>query len=215
MSYTLAFTIEDAANQGYHVRVDTSMRGYSTARFSSGSSSGNVVNASGTTVYGSVDTDTTDGNSTLSTFVGDLTLNANQARASSSSVFSNVLTADADSLDLGFFTGTRSFALRYTTSTAPHSATILGNTVGEAALRFGLDPTNDPAGTPFNEAFYVGPDGEPASLHGHFVTVSAEFTAVPEPGTTGWISGIAAAFACCIRRLKRTHRLPPEAQVSM
>jgi hypothetical protein len=69
------------------------------------------------------------------------------------------------------------------------------STTGEAAARFGMDPSpsaNFPAST------YPGADGESAALHGHFVTVTASFNPVPEPAVTGVF-----ALAACVMASRR------------
>ena len=181
VNYDLKFTVEDPLNRGYTLEIDSFLRGYSTALWTSGTSS-NAVTTTGTTLSGRVDTDTTDGTDTLLNQISALTLNASSGvTANQTTTFSHKFAEDSDSYGAGAFVGTRSFALRFTSVTSGTTNVFLqNNQTGQGSNRFGLanvDSALDPTG-----------QSQPGDLLtngelGHFVTVKATFEPIPEPAS--------------------------------
>jgi hypothetical protein len=207
-SYTLNFTINDPLNFGYTVNVDTLMRGYVTAKWGSGDNLNGVAASSGS-LSGRIDTDTTDANDTLVTFsnqVSDLTLLGGSTSANLNNTFSNELIDKSDSYAAGSFSGTRSFALRFTTFGSSNNVFMQNNMTGEAGTRFGMNPVDPDGGSGFDIAFTPGLDQTPLDQLGHFVTVTTTFnedpSVIPTPGA---FSGGMALFAVtALLRRKKT-----------
>lgn len=175
-AYLLTFDVVDPLNQGYTLDVDTMLRGYVTTTWASG---GTVSAASGS-ISGRIDTDMTDFTDTLGSQVSNLTLVGANTGATSTEPFSNELVSGSKSYSAGSFSGTRTFGLRFTTFGSNGNVFMANNSTGEAAARFGLDPS--PLAN-FPSSSYLGVDGEAPELHGHFVTVSVAFNPVPEPSS--------------------------------
>ena len=195
VAYDLTFTVEDSLNLGYTLSAATLLRGYLEASLVSG----DWMQTVGTAFNGFVDTGSGFGGTIVA-----LHSNGDTIMAKPDTPFLTTLVTDTASYTIGSFTGTRTFGLRFSTGLSPNVSLGLSNLGrGEGALRFGLDPT-DPA---FTLADYPGPDGEPPSLHGHFVTVNAAFASlpatpgVPEPATG--VTLIAALAVVAFVRLRQ------------
>jgi PEP-CTERM motif len=173
LSYTVGFRIEDPDRLGYRLDVMSLLRGYFTAETASLSV---FVSMTGVAMSASVDSGTgfaaapaLDTSSQSLTFIGG-----------NRSV--NTLFAEQATLDLGSFAGSRDFAIRFVA--ADHNLRLrldmLGT--GQVGLRFGLNPGL----AELNQIAYPGLDGEPASEHGHFLTVRATYNLAPVPEPTTW-----------------------------
>jgi hypothetical protein len=196
VSYDLSFTVLDPTNIGYTLEIDTLMRGYSTAMWTSGTSP-NAVTVANTTFSGRIDTDTSDGTDTLGTQVGSLTFGVSGATANSTDTSVNTLGESTGQYNSSGFSGTRSFALRFTTFGSGETNIFLqNNQQGQGSIRFGLengDSILDLSGQP-------GGDAWSSNDLGHFVTVNAVFAeAIPEPASIAYIL-CTVALAGLIRR---------------
>lgn len=180
VAYDLTFTVEDSLNQGYNLDFSADYRGYNYAAWKSGTGVEGIT-ASGTLLGASL---SSGGGSTS---IPSLTALPSTATAGSANPTVNVLASGSGTYDAGFFTGTRTFTLSFAGSPFLNVLNRFpAGTTGEAAVRFGLDPTL----AQLNFANYPGLDGEAASQHGHFVSVRATFldpapAQIPEPGTAG------------------------------
>lgn len=179
-SYDLTFTVQDPFNIGYTLDASSILRGYNSALYSSGGTGSLDVFVSGTSLAAYTDTGSGFVMAPVGFFVtGDMT------SANASNPNANLLISDTSAHSFGAFTGTRTFGIRFNNAPSPAiSMGLQNNVVGEGAARFGLAPTL----AQFLVAGYPGPDAEDPSLHGHFLTVTANFrslppTAVPEPST--------------------------------
>ena len=196
VSYDLTFTVEDPTNIGYSLEIETLLRGYSTAQWTFGGSN-NAVVATGATFSGRIDTDTTDATDTLGIQINSLTIGTGGATANATNTFTNNLGQNTDFYSSLAFSGTREFALRFTTFGSGNTNIFLQNgQQGQGSVRFGLanaDSTLNPSGQPGGDAF------TPNNL-GHFVTVNAVFNEIiPEPATSA-TAFIALASAGVRRR---------------
>lgn len=186
-SFTLAFTVADPNNIGYTLSLDTLMRGYLSALYTSGPAN-NIdfdVRVAGADFSVWVDSGSGEAfDSALSSFTGTSQLvDANETTTSR-----NVLASSSTSGSLGSFTGTRNFLIRLSQSPSPVGTVVIQNDIqGEGSLRFGLNPTVPT----FSTGVTPGPDGEAGSNHGLFVTATARFNQdipsgeIPEPSTFG------------------------------
>ncbi|MGB2427940.1 MAG: PEP-CTERM sorting domain-containing protein [Akkermansiaceae bacterium] len=200
--YDLAFTVEDPTNRGYTISVDSLLRGFSTALWLNGVSA-NAVIATGVTLSGRIDTNTGDALDTLGTQIEGLTVGSGSGvTANQSNTFVNSSGEITDSYAPGEFTGTRSFALRFTTAPTPTTNVFLQNgQAGQGSIRYGLNNTLtglDPTGQSQPGDSYTDNNDL-----GHFITVTAEFNpqAVPEPSSTLMILG---SLTLVIFRRKRS-----------
>ena len=181
--YDLTFTIEDPTNRGYSLSVDSLLRGYSTAEWLDGTSF-NAVTVTGVSVSGRLDTDTTDTNDTLDTQISGLTIATSGVTANQTNTTANLFQEIVDVHSAGNFVGTRSFALRFTTTPTPTTNVFLqNNQSGQGSIRYGFNNTLsglDPTGQSQPGDSYTDNNDL-----GHFITVSAEFNpeAVPEPSS--------------------------------
>jgi hypothetical protein len=188
VAYDILFTIEDPLNQGYTLEIDSLARGYLTAEFDSNLGVfPSAVFASGTLMAATLNT-----GSGFGGLIPPIMPPTEVATATATNAFVNELVEGSGTHNAGFFAGTRSFVLRYSTIASNAGAALQNFNTGEANVRFGLNPTSNL----FENATYPGPDREAASQHGHFVTIRATFegdiaSEVPEPGTFVLIS---AAF---------------------
>jgi len=106
--------------------------------------------------------------------------------------------AGSNSINLGTFTGTQSFVLRFTFSTSASAPQNVGG-ADEAAARFGA---NGPlSGATADD--YPGPGDvvdRNQALDGHFVNISATMTVVPEPTTALMLAGGLAGLVLAGRK---------------
>ena len=197
VSFDLTFTVLDPSNIGYTLEVDTLLQGYGTALWTSGASP-NAVTVSNTTFSGRIDTDTTDGTDTLGTQLNSLTIGAGSgATANDSNTFVNNFGTSTYQYTSTSFTGTRAFALRFTTFGSGNTNVLMqNNQQGQGSVRFGLENSGgllDSSGQPGGDAFS-------ADELGHFVTVNAVFNApIPEPASAAYVL-LAVTLAGLLRR---------------
>jgi hypothetical protein len=182
VAYDILFTIEDPLNIGYTLEIDSAIRGYVTAEFDSNLGVfPSTVFASGTLMAATLDT-----GSGFGGLIPAIMPPIEVATATATNPFANELVEGSGTYNAGFFTGTRSFVLRYSTIASNTGAALQNFNTGEANVRFGLDPLSNL----FQNAAYPGADGETADQHGHFVTIRASFedditspAPIPEPGS--------------------------------
>ncbi len=209
VSYTLAFTVEDPTNIGYQLSFDTVFRGYLTTAWQANSGTGiSQVFAAGTLMNANFDS-----GSGFGGIIGSLATDIEVASATDVNPLVNLLVARNGSYAAGNFVGTRTFQLRFSSVGANTIGAMQNFNAGESNVRFGLDPTS--AG--FDYASYPGLDGEDASTHGHFITVTAQFRdgaggEVPEP-SSALLFLLGAAGLICLpvkwsepTRLRNTNR---------
>jgi hypothetical protein len=195
-SLSLSFTVDDPTNLGYSLDASTVLRGYLSTLYTSGPDLEQAIIASGTSLYASVDSGSGLAANLQITSFGDFIT----ANSSNSSV--NRLVNATGNTNIGNFTGTRNFSLVFTSNPSPAGTIVFQNDyTGEAAIRFGMS-TTVPGLT---LSTYPGADGEAASTHGHFLTVTATFNeannAVPEPTTTALLGmGLVAIGAIARKR---------------
>lgn len=174
IGYEISFTVLDPANAGYLLSASAALRGWNTGLWSFGDTGQLGGGTGGFSVDASQD----------GTYVAvpALTLTGGGVTVDEATPEDNTLVAEsANTLGVYFATGTRSFSLRLL---APLSFVGTSGPAGEAALRYGLQPTSSVfsiAGTP-------GSDEEEASLLGLNAEIAllsfdgGDVTAVPEPG---------------------------------
>lgn len=196
VAYDLAFTVEDPLARGYSLAIDSTLRGYLTAHWQ-GNEGGFTPNvfAAGTALV-----TTLDSGEGFGSMIEAISPQGDVVTATPANPHSNLLVEARGRHDAGRFVGTRAFVLRFAAPTANTSAALQNLNLGEAAVRFGLEPSL--AG--FGSATYPGPDGEAAALHGHFVTVTAQVAPVPLPAAAWLLAGALAPLAFRARR----RRLP-------
>ena len=207
VAYDLVFTVEDPGGTGYLLEFDTELRGFVTALFESTASPPGVVSARGTAMSATLD----DGGGAQTVFALDTPSGA--AIANEADTFENVLVASETGLDAGTFFGTKTFVLSFAPqgSQSPNVDTdVAFFSIGEAAVRFGLNPTLDG----YVESHTPGDDGEPLEDLGHFVNVTVtDLVAVPEPGTLLLVgvglAGLGGAGSRRRSRPSRTHAVAP------
>ena len=197
VSYTLAFTVEDPTSIGYQLSFDTVFRGYLTTAWNGNSNTGvSQVFAAGTFMNASFDSGGGFGG-----IIGALATDIEVASATDVDPLVNLLVAKNGSYAAGNFVGTRTFQLKFSSVGANTIGAMQNYNSGEANVRFGLDPTS----AAFDYASYPGLDGEAASTHGHFITVTARFRddigdpggEVPEP-SSALLFLIGAAGLICL-----------------
>lgn len=196
-SFELTFTIDDPGNVGYTLSVESIVRGFVEAVFASGPVGPfSTVQSNGTSLAAYLNT------GSGFALYNPLRIAGVTATASQGTPVASTLASGTNTVSLGSFVGTRTFGLRFAEDPSPALSQVAQNNVaGEAAGRFGLAPTL----AQFVQADYPGVDGEAAALHGHFLTVSAEFnnaTGVPEPATWVLTAG-GLALAAGLRRRRR------------
>lgn len=198
--YDLTFTIDDPTNRGYTLNIDSLLRGYSAAQWLDGTNT-NAVTVTGVSISGRLDTNTADASDTLDTQVSGLTLGTSGVTANQSSPSAMLFQEMVDSHTAGYFEGTLSFALRFTTTVTPTTNVFLqNNQAGQGSIRYGFNNTLtglDPTGQ--------AQPGDPVTDNnqlGHFITVSAEFNpeAVPEPSSISFLFASLAALSLHRRR---------------
>lgn len=159
--YRLDFTVQDPGSLGYELLVESLLRGISSI---TQTSDGGTAFATGASFHVEID-DSTDDPDTFTTFVP---LFNSTNSVSVTGVSSNTeLTENVESASLGFFVGTTSFSLQFSTVPTPTTNILFGNgQSGSGFVNYGLGSVPD------------GFDVEQSDL-GHFLTVTANF--VPEP----------------------------------
>lgn len=199
VSYEVAFTVQDPLNIGYHLAVDTDLFGYLTSVYDSGAQTLNGTQASGTALYGKIDT-----GSGFGSLINNLTVTpdgAEVAKANYLDPSDNVLVQDESNYNGGDFVGTRNFRLQFSSRPSPNVSSILQNNIwGRNGVRFGLNPTD----SDLSELLTPGADGELASDLGHFVNVlvTAKGT-VPAPETGSTFALLAASFGAVVFASRR------------
>lgn len=152
----MVFTVDDPDNRGYEIEIVNTLKGEAVVLGPDDPMDpGTLAITASAGFRGFFDDDASDG-------VEDFTLLA------SSNVTSGIVQVDLDDFEtieridetndqnLGTFVGTRSYALRSTTGTAPAGVVIQNNITGDGALVFGLeavlppDPDNPPHPSPPN-----------------------------------------------------------------
>lgn len=202
VAFDITFTVDDPFSQGYFLQLDWLTRGYLTAEWT-GVGPGSFVDARGTFFQVQFDDDLND--ATAPQPVGS-TADAG-ANATQSIPFQNSLTQTQGGSTTAPYFGTRTFLVRFTSSTPNLLVRFVNGPTGEANGRFGLDPLTGN----FLRANYPGPDGEPAGDHGLFFGVDAQFlnlgggTEVPEPSAFG-LAGVALCAFGWQRRRGRYNR---------
>ena len=163
-TWLLEFTVEDEAGVGFTLDIDQLLRGYAELNVTSGQ--GNVTGVS----YYVKSGDSTDGESLsvdTSLFIGT---NGFSVEASDTPPTRRELATSSKSERFGTYVGTTNFAFDYTNVFTPTTNIFFGNdATGSGQLNYGLGTGQ--AGDAFS-----------AAELGHFFTVTATFTAVPEPG---------------------------------
>jgi hypothetical protein len=187
-AYQLDFTVDDPTNVGYELIVETNYRGYVSAR----SHNGVTATASAGHLSGYIDTDTTDALDTLGDFEANLSNFGGSISTQSSLV--NGLIQKSETYNAGIFSGTRNMALLFSTFGSVNNVFLQNVGDGEATARFGFDATQAANAPSLAIGTYLGPDGEAASNHGHFVNITVRSLgddatppgpriAVPEPAS--------------------------------
>jgi hypothetical protein len=178
VTYDLLFSVFDASSLGYSLSIETLLRGYSVARLEG--ESGNV-SVTSTTLSGRFD-DFSDMTNTLTTQVSELTIsNSTGALSNELDERTDVATDKQQSFlldDTHAFSGTRSFALRFTTLGTPTTNVFMANDVlGQGSVRFGLSNLQEA----LNDTG-IALQGQLADIElGHFVTVTATSLSEPPP----------------------------------
>jgi hypothetical protein len=191
IGYEITLTIQDPANAGYLLGVNSSLAGWHTGLWLSGDAQaigGHLA-----------DFDAQVSRDGLYVNAPVLLLPGGTSTASvDSPEVNDPVTSFASSFGAVIQTGTATYSLRYY---SPLAVTGSAGPAGEMALRYGLLPTLDGftvAGTP-------GPDGDPASALG----LSTEIymlsfgPSVPEPGSLSLTGGALAALAAAAFRKRR------------
>lgn len=193
LGYEITFTVEDPANAGYLLSVESTLNGWHTAQWLSGD-----IEA-----FGGYIADFTADVSREGVYANapNLLLPGGMASASIDLPESNdPVTSYASAFAAVLQFGTATYSLRYS---SPLAFVGTSGPAGEMALRYGLQPTLNGfaiSGTP-------GPDGEPADTLGLFTTITMlSFDApadpgsdVPEPGTFA----LAGAALVTLARLRK------------
>lgn len=200
VAYDLGFRVEDPLSVGYTLSFDAVFRGFLTAL------SEGVAGAGAARVFatGTLMSATLDSGGGFGGLIAPLTTTIDSATATDSERFVNLLVDEVARYEAGRFAGSRDFVLRFASLSNNAIASMQNFNRGEANVRFGLDPTLGG----FLNAAYPGADGEPADLHGHFLTVTARFDGrpdggqVPEPGTLALL-GLGLLAAAAVRSHRR------------
>ncbi|MEM0984495.1 MAG: GC-type dockerin domain-anchored protein [Planctomycetota bacterium] len=187
LDWTFVFTVADPDDRGYELVQSNRLHGYITLL--GPERSPGTGPAAAEDLFASVslntrfDDDASDGVDTgLSNLQSRLVVSASR-QSDPADLMVNDLIDDSASASLGTFTGTRQFAVRITTQTAPSVVTLLNPAFGDGALRFGARSgyVQDPLVVP---AMLDALVGEPTDLSdsdlGVFFTLGVTFT--PKPG---------------------------------
>lgn len=206
VAYDVIFTVEDPTSSGYLVSFDSVLRGYLTAQWTQtfGTTNPSLVSARGTRMEARLDAG--DGQVAATTLDTPF---PSAALATDVAPFENRLVSDVGSYNAGMYAGTRSFVLSFAPTGAfvPNTeAAVAIFNLGEAAVRFGLNPTL----TNYTQSLTPsGADGEPLDALGHFVTVNVTTVTpvIPEPGTWAMMTaGLVLLMAGMRRRDDRASR---------
>lgn len=191
VEYFLFFTVLDSRNLGYDLSLDSFARGYGTSHLEGGSGMDHFPGA----FYIEVDTDMSNGGGSRDIIKQGAWPSQAGARLTSSTSYANNLGEHAPTLNLGSYSGTRSFGIYFRLRP---NLIFQNETHGQSSFRFGLtnsDPALDDSGLAQPGDLY----GEDAL--GHFATVNARFHSdIPEPSSSLLIS---VALFCTLAFRKR------------
>ena len=206
--YDLFFTVEDPLNLGYEVGILSLLQGYSTSEYYgtdvSGDGGSQAVIATSSGLSGRIDTNASDGTDTLDAQIADLTIIGGVGATSNvSSTSSHVFNTANRNYNAGIFSGTRSFALRFTSVFTPTTNVIMQNNVsGEGSVRYGINAT---LASLQETGLQMTNDQYSNSDLGHFVSVAVEAQSsvppgqVPVPGTLA-LFGLGLGLLRLLRR---------------
>jgi hypothetical protein len=204
VAYDVTFAVEDPTSSGYLLSFESVLRGYLTAKWTQtfGTTNPSLVAARGTHMEARLDA----GNGQVEATALDTPFPAVALATNAAPSFENRLVSDTGTYDAGTFFGTRGFVLSFapTGALVPNTeAAVAFFNLGEAAVRFGLNPTL----FPYSQSLTPnGADGELPDALGHFVTVNVTtLTPVPEPGIgTLLAAGLATLMVIVRRKVSRS-----------
>jgi len=173
--FDTVFTVADPDDRGYELELDAALGGELIVLGPDNApdaTAGNIIATCGFNAR--FDDDATDATDTLG--LSGLVLGANLGESANADVDGDRVTIDRvdESRDasLGTFVGTRTFAVRLSTRTAPAGVIMQNNIEGDAALVFGLEATQP-----------ADPDDEPPALRASLDGLTAA-TILPGDGLT-------------------------------
>jgi len=171
--------VDDPTNIGYELTIDSMLRGILTASYEGFTGSANDSDF-GVSVFGANLLAYIDTGSGFGPSVNALSWFAQSVSATADNPTASLIVGGTKSINLGSFSGTQEFGIRLSYNPSPTTTHISSNYVlSTTTARFGVD-----LGSEIGAAAYPGPDGEPASDHGHFLTIGARFqpSGEPDPG---------------------------------